>query len=110
MATPFLKRSSESTDLGTINQLITKCSGDTDYRVKSKTSKFQGYSIEDLKRARDEILRRRGELPQPAQRPLDDASWEGETESSGLGEPDADELMHQLYVSLGFIRAGNTLH
>ena len=94
---------------GQSNKLITKFSGDPNYSVKRKESKFHGYSIEDLKRARYEILRRRGELPpQPAQSPLDDASWEGETEGSGLGEPDADELIHQLYVSLGSIRAGNT--
>ena len=66
VATPFSPKTYESTDLGTIKQLITKCSGDPNYRVKSKTSKFQGYSIEDLERARDKILCQRGELPQPA--------------------------------------------
>jgi len=35
----------ESTDLGTIKQLITKYGDDPNYRVKSKTSKFQGYSV-----------------------------------------------------------------
>ena len=84
MATPFLKRSSESTDLGTIRQLITKHDGHADYRVKRKTSKFHGLSVEDLKRAEDEILRRRGELPQPAQSPLDDASWEGEMDRAAV--------------------------
>ena len=73
----------ESTDLGTIKQLITKYGDDPNYRVKSKTSKFQGYSVKDLEKVRGEILRRRGELS-----PLDDASWE--TEGSGLGAPDAD--------------------
>ena len=33
---------------------------------------------------------------------------EGETEVSGLGEPDAEKLLNQLYVSLGSIEAGNT--
>ena len=32
----------------------------------------------------------------------------GETEVSGLGEPDAEKLLNQLYVSLGSIEAGNT--
>ena len=90
----------ESTDLGTIKQLITKYGDDPNYKVKSKTSKFQGYSVQYLEKARDEILRRRGELS-----PLDDASWE--MEGSGLGAPDADKLIHQLYVSLGSIKAGN---
>jgi len=62
---------------------------------------------EDLKRARDEILRRRGE-PQPAQSSLDDDSWEREMEGSGLGTSDGDKLVNQLYVSLGSIKAGNT--
>jgi len=57
--TPFPPNTHESTDLGTIKQLITKYKDDPNYRVKSKTSKFQGYSVEDLKRARDEILRQR---------------------------------------------------
>jgi len=109
VATPFLKRSSESTDLGTIKQLITKHACDPDYRVKSKTSKFQGFSVEDLERARDEILRRRDELPpQPAQSPLDDASWEWETEGSGSGALDGEELINQLCISLRSIKAGNT--
>ena len=72
--TPFPPGTHESTDLGTIKQLITKHSGDPNYKVKSKKSKFEGYSVEDLERARDETLRRRRELPQPAHSGLDDAS------------------------------------
>ena len=49
-ATSFLKSSSESTDLGTVKQLITKFSGNPEYRVKS--GKFQGKSINDLKKIR----------------------------------------------------------
>ena len=73
------------------------------YRVKS--GKFKGKSVAELKKVRDEILWRRGELT--PQSPLDDASWE--TEGSGLGEPDADELINQLYVSLGSSKVGITL-
>ena len=108
VASPFHPKTHESTDLGTIKQLITKHKYDPNYTVKSTTSKFQGYSVEDLERARDEILRRRGELPQPPQSPLDDASWEGEKECIGLREPDAKKLINQLYVSLGSIEAGKT--
>ena len=102
MATSFLKSSSESTDLGTVKQLITKFSDNPEYRVKS--GKFQGKSINGLKKIRDGILMRRGQLPTPAS--LDDTSWE--TEGSGVGAPDGDGLIEQLYVSLGSIRAGNT--
>ena len=93
----------ESTELGTIKQLITKFGDDPTYRVKSKKSKFHGYSIQDLEKRDEEILRRRGEQ---SSSPLDDASWE--TEGSGLGALDAEKLIHQLYVSLGSIKAGNT--
>ena len=97
----------ESTELGTIKALLTKYGNDPNYRVKSKTSKFQGYSVQDLEKARDEILRRRGELPEPAPSPLYVAPWE--MEGSGLGAPDAaDKLIHQLHASLGSINAGNT--
>ena len=92
--------------MGTIRQLLTKYGDDPNYRVKSKKSKFHGYSLKDLKKREEEILWRRGELPELAPSPLDDASWE--TEGSGLGAPDADKLIHQLYVSLGSIKAGNT--
>ena len=104
-ATRFLESSSESTDLGTVKQLITKFSGNPEYRVKS--GKFQGKSIKDLEKIRDEILMRRDQLPKEATRgPLDDTSWE--MEGSGVGASDGDKLIEQLYVSLGSIRAGNT--
>jgi len=98
----------ESTELGTIRQLLTKYKDDPNYRVKSKKSRFYNYSLEDLKKRKEEILWRRGELQQPAQSPLDDASWERETEGSGLGEPDAKKLINQLYVTLASIEVGNT--
>ena len=48
---------------------------------------------------------RRDQLPKEATRgPLDDTSWE--MEGSGVGA--FDELIDQLHVSLGSIRAGNT--
>ena len=58
----------ESTDLQTVNQLIKKYKNDTSYRVKSKISKFHGYSVKDLEMVRDEILaRREGAKPLPGQ-------------------------------------------
>ena len=95
----------ESTELGTMRMLLIKHRNDPNYRVKKKKSKFYDWSTKDLKK-REEILWRRGELPEPAQSSLDDASWE--TEGSGLGAPDADKLIKQLHVSLGSIKAGNT--
>jgi len=92
--------------LQTVNQLITKYGNDPNYRVKSKTSKFHGYSVEDLKKFRDEILIRRGQLQEGTPSPLDAASWE--IEGSRVGPFEGDKLINQLYVGLGSIRAGNT--
>jgi len=49
----------ESTLLQTINQLITKCGNDPNYRVKSKESQLHGYSVEELKNIRDGIYEKR---------------------------------------------------
>lgn len=49
-AISFLQKSSESVDLQTVNQLITKYGNDPDYRVKKKDSKFHGFSVDDLKK------------------------------------------------------------
>lgn len=46
--------SNESVDFQTVNQLIKKHGHDPDYRVKSKISKFHGYSVDQLKKAGDE--------------------------------------------------------
>ena len=52
--------SHESTLLQTVNQLITKYGNDPNYKVKSKKSPLFDYSIEDLKKVRDEIFAKRG--------------------------------------------------
>lgn len=49
-ATSFLKSSSDSVDLQTVNRLIKQFDGDANYKVKSKKSKFYNYSLEDLKK------------------------------------------------------------
>lgn len=108
-AISFLQKSSESVDLQTVNQLITKYGNDPDYRVKKKDSKFHGFSVDDLKKFRDEIYKRRGTprlQEEAASSSLDDTSWE--MEGSGVGSSDGDKLINQLYVSLGSIRDGNT--
>ena len=62
-ATRFLQTSSESVDLQMVNRLIKQYDGNPNYRVKSKPSKFSGYSVDDLKNVRDEILERRRGAP-----------------------------------------------
>ena len=52
--------SHESTLLQTVNQLITKYGNGPNYKVKSKKSPLFDYSIEDLKKVRDEIFAKRG--------------------------------------------------
>jgi len=46
--------------LQTVNQLIKKYGNDPNYKVKSKKSPLFDYSIEDLKKVRDEIFAKRG--------------------------------------------------
>ena len=53
----------ESTRLQTINRLITQYGNDPNYRVKSKTSPFHGYSVKDLEKERNEIYARRATQP-----------------------------------------------
>ena len=52
--------SHESTLLQTVNQLITKFGNDPNYKVKSKKSPLYGYSMEEIKKVRDEIYAKRG--------------------------------------------------
>ena len=88
----------ESTLLQTVNQLITKYGNDPNYVVKSKESALRGYSLDDLKKIRDGIYdKRRNTKQQPTVKPLE---WETEELT--------DKLIHQLYISLGSIRAGNS--
>ena len=52
-------KGSESVDLQTLNSMLTKNKDNPDYVVKSSKSKFRGYTLADIKKARDEILDRR---------------------------------------------------
>lgn len=75
----------ESLDLQTVNQLIAKFKNDPSYRIKSKKSKFHGYSVKDLKKFRDEIYREEREIKRrlrlvqrkPTRTPTS-KSWKGE--------------------------------
>ena len=101
-------KGSESVDLQTLNSMLTKNKDNPAYVVKSPKSKFYGYSLADIKAARDEILDRRKGNKQPqlpkSDLPRSDPDWE--LEGSGTVDPNA--LVEQLHLSLASIRAGNT--
>ena len=90
--------------LETVNQLITKYGDDPNYVVQSKESMLHGYLIEDLKKVRDGIYEKRRASTSKQRPTVKLLEWE--TEGSGI--TNADELIHQLYVSVGSIRAGNS--
>ena len=137
----------ESSLLQTVNQLITKYGNDPNYKVKSKKSPLFDYSIEDLKKVRDEIFAKRGvpktffekqlqagkyrlkstppqekreTIPTPLEKAVmsrrpafelsddedDFSKQDWETEGSGFA--DEAELIDQLHLSLGSIKAGNS--
>ena len=102
---------SESVDLQTLNSMITKNKDNPDYVVKSPKSKFHGYTMSEIKAARDEILIRRKGNKQPAasfQEQEPDWEKELERELEGSGTVDPNVLVEKLYLSLASIRAGNT--
>ena len=100
-------KGSESVDLQTLSSLLTKNKDNPDYVVKSKKSKFHGYTLADIKKARDEILDRRKKgikIPQryfESMEPSDD-------EMEGSGSVDPNALVERLHLSLASIQAGNT--
>ena len=95
-------KGSESVDLQTLSSMLTKNKDNPDYVVKSKKSKFYGYTLADIKEARDEILdRRKGN-----KKPSDVTPQEWEMEGSGSVDPNA--LVERLHLSLASIQAGNT--
>ena len=103
-------RGSESVDLQTLSSMLTKNKDNPNYVVKSKKSKFHNYTLEDIKRARNEILaRRQGQFMPPADwipPPPDEDEIEREMEGSGSVDPNA--LVERLHLSLASIQAGNT--
>ena len=104
---PVIK-GSESVDLQTLSSLLTKNKDNPNYVVKSKKSKFYGYTLEDIKEARNEILaRRQGKFMPPGMPPPPDED-ELEREMEGSGSVDPNALVERLHLSLASIQAGNT--
>ena len=103
-------RGSESVDLQTLSSMLTKNKDNPNYVVKSKKSKFYGYTLADIQEARNEILaRRQGKFKSPADwipPPPDEDEIEREMEGSGSVDPNA--LVERLHLSLASIQAGNT--
>ena len=105
-------KGSESVDLQTLSSMLTKNKDNPGYVVKSKKSKFHGYTLADIKKAREEILDRRKGNKQPAASlhsgvnptPQDEPDWEME----GSGSVDPNALVDRLHISLASIQAGNT--
>ena len=110
-------KGSESVDLQTLSSMLTKNKDNPEYVVKSKKSKFHGYTLADIKKAREEILERRKGNKQPAAsrvtpqdepdsgvKPQDEPDWEME----GSGSVDPNALVERLHLSLASIQAGNT--
>ena len=114
-------KGSESTDLQNLNRMLTVNKKNPNYVVQSETSKYSGYTMAKLKKARDEILERRKGNKQPSVRlphtqlpiPQDDEpDWEQEPEREremeGSGSVDPNALVERLHLSLASIQAGNT--
>ena len=119
-------KGSESVDLQTLSSMLTKNKDNPDYVVKSPKSKFRGYTLADIKKARDEILDRRKGNKQPSVRlphtqllipqdepdsgvnPTPQEEPEREKDMEGSGSVDPNALVERLHLSLASIQAGNT--
>ncbi|KAL9963729.1 hypothetical protein ACROYT_G027263 [Oculina patagonica] len=87
---------SESTDLQVLNSMLTKNVNNPNYVVKSPKSKFYGYTLSDIKKARDEILERRGE-----KKAKSSLFFEKEPpDQEGSGVVDENALVDRLYISI----------
>ena len=101
-------KGSESVDLQTLSSMLTKNKDNPDYVVKSKKSKFYGYTMADIKKAREEILDRRKGNKQPAASLQERGEKEPDWEMEGSGSVDPNALVERLHISLASIQAGNT--
>ena len=118
----LVMKGSESVDLQTLNSMLSKNKDNPGYVVKNKKSKFHGYTMTDIRRARDEILERRKGNKQPSVRlphTQDDEPDSGvsatellptpqDWEMEGSGSVDPNALVERLHLSLASIQAGNT--
>ena len=103
-------KGSESVDLQTLNRLLTVNKDNPNYVVKSEKSKFVGYTMAKIKKARDEILERRKRgIKIPIQQLMPDVDDdEPDREMEGSGSVDPNALVERLHLSLASIQAGNT--
>ena len=110
-------KGSESVDLQTLSSMLTKNKDNPGYVVKSKKSKFYGYTLADIKEAREEILDRRKGNKQPSgvlPKGVEDEPDSGvnptpqDWEMEGSGSVDPNALGERLHLSLASIQAGNT--
>ena len=103
-------KGSESIELQTLNRLLTVNKNNPNYVVKSEKSKFEGYTMADIKKARDEILERRKRgIKIPIQQLMPDVDDdEPDREMEGSGSVDPNALVERLHLSLASIQAGNT--
>ena len=107
-------KGSESVDLQTLNSMLTKNKNNPNYVVKSKDSKYVGYTMAKIKKARDEILERRkgnkkprAVLPKGVEELDRPGEW-GLPHQEGSGSVDPNALVERLHLSLASIQAGNT--
>ena len=100
-------KGSESVDLTTLSSMLSKNKDNPDYVVKSKKSKFHGYTLADIKKAREEILERRKGNKQPGRVPPR-SEKDPDQEMEGSGSVDLNALVERLHLSLASIQAGNT--
>ena len=103
-------KGSESIDLQNLNRMLTVNKNNPNYVVKSETSKFSGYTMAKIKKARDEILERRKKgIKIPIQQLMPDVDDdEPDREMEGSGSVDPNALVERLHLSLASIQAGNT--
>ena len=101
-------KGSESVDLQTLNSMLTKNKDNPDYVVKSPKSKFHGYTLADIKKARDGILDRRKKGIKPPQGYFTDMMEPPDDEMEGSGSIDLNAVVNRLHISLASIQAGNT--
>ena len=101
---------SESTDLQTLNSILTKNKNNPNYVVKSKKSPFHGDTLAVIKKKRDAILERRKRgVKIPIQQLMPDVDDdEPDREMEGSGSVDPNVLVDRLHLSLASIQAGNT--
>ncbi|KAL9979826.1 hypothetical protein ACROYT_G017543 [Oculina patagonica] len=87
---------SESTDLQVLNSMLTKNKDNPGYVVKSPKSKYHGYTIPDIQKARDAILEKRGEMKAKSS----SFSEKEPPDQEGSGVVDVNALVDRLYISL----------